>query len=144
MRLQAPRGRKWLLLVGATAFVAAGAWMLPTSPLRGYSAIAFFGLGAAVLAANLLPGSSCVLLEQGDVFRKTFHRWSEIAEFLPIEVGTQTMVGLRFNERCQGNAIGRKVATYLSGVDGALPDMYGQTAQDLVSLLNNVRTRQAP
>jgi hypothetical protein len=148
-RLQAKRGGKFLLLVGAIAFAAAGVWMLPTSPLRGYPVLAFFGLGAAVLAANLLPGSSYLLLEQGgfticNVFRKTFYSWSDVAEFLPVEVGSQTMVGLRFNERYKAVAIGRKLARHLSGVDGALPDTYGQKAQELASLLNKVRERQAP
>jgi hypothetical protein len=54
------------------------------------------------------------------------------------------MVGLRFNERYKGNAVGRKLATYLSGTDGALPDTYGQKAEELASLLNRVRAREAP
>jgi hypothetical protein len=150
LRFQGKRTRKsLLLLVVALAFVVAGVYLLPSSPLRGYSAIAFFGIGGAVIAVNLLPGSSYLLLEQGgftvcNVFRKTFYSWSDVAEFLPVEVGTQTMVGLRFNERYKGNATGRKLARYLAGSDGALPDTYGQEVQDLVSLLNKVRAKQAP
>jgi hypothetical protein len=149
LRLQATRGRKLPLLVVALAFVVGGVYVLPSSPLTGYSAIAFFGIGGAVVAVNLLPGSSYLLLEQGgftisNVFRKTFYAWSDVAEFLPVEVGTQTMVGLRFNERYKSNALGRKLATYLAGADGALPDAYGQEIQDLVSLLNEMRAMQAP
>jgi hypothetical protein len=146
LRLQAKRGRKSLLLVVAVAFVAGGVYVLPVSPVKGYSAIVFFGLGGLVIAVNFLPGSSYLLLEQGgfticNVFRKTFYSWSDVAEFLPVRVGNETMVGLRFNERYKANAVGRKLATYLADVDGALPDTYGQEAQDLVSLLNKVRAR---
>ena len=138
-----------LLLVVAAAFVAGGVYVLPTSPLQGYSAIAFFGLGAAVIAVNLLPGSSYLLLEPGgfticNMFRKTFYSWSDVAEFLPVEVGTHTMVGLRFNERCKATVVGRKLAKFLAGADGALPETYGQSVQDLVPLLNKVRARQPP
>jgi hypothetical protein len=149
LRFQAKSGGKVLLLVIAVAFVAAGVYMLPAWPVRGWSAIVFFGLGAAALAVNLLPGSSYLLLEEGgltvcNVFRKTFYSWNDIAEFLPIEVGTKTMVGVRFNENYKASAFGRKLATLLSGADGALPDTYGQDVQSLVLLLNGARAKQAP
>jgi hypothetical protein len=146
LRLQSKRGRALVLLVVAVLFVAGGVYVLPVSPVKGYSAIVFFGLGAIVFAVNLLPGSSYLLLEQGgfticNVFRKTFYSWSDVAEFLPVDVGSKTMVGLRFNERHKANVVGRKLATFLAGVDGALPDTYGQEAQDLASLLNKVLAR---
>ena len=143
LRLQPSRTRKLLLLMGAIAFVAAGVYLLPASQPEAYWAIGFFGLCVVVIAVNLLPGSSYLLLEQSgftvcNLFRKTFYSWSDVAEFLPVAMGTRTMVGLRFNERYKDHAVGRKLARYLAGADGALPDTYGEKAEDLVSLLNRV------
>jgi hypothetical protein len=147
LRLQARRGQKSWLLAVAVAFGAGGIYILPVSPVRGVLAIAFFGLGALVIAVNLLPGGSYLLVEKTgftvcNVFRKTFYSWSDVAEFVPVDVGNKAMVGLRFSDRYKAAGAGRKLAAYLAGVDGALPDTYGLGARDLVSLLNDVRARQ--
>lgn len=82
-----------LLLVGCSAFVAAGVFMLRTDPSNwsgwaahaawrasaAWAAIAFFGLGVLVGIVNLLPGGGYLELDQRgftmcNLFRKTFHR----------------------------------------------------------------------
>ncbi len=147
LRLRAARTRTLGLLAGCVAFVAGGVFVLRDSPVAGYSAIAFFGLGAIVIASNLLPGSGYLLLEDRGLticvaFRKTFHPWRDVAEFLPVNVGTTTMVGVRYAAGYQANAAMRKLATRLAGAEGALPETYGMKAEELASLLNVLRLRQ--
>ncbi|HEY3636351.1 MAG TPA: hypothetical protein VGK95_14975 [Caldimonas sp.] len=138
-----------LLLVGCAAFVAGGVFVLPTKPVAAYAAIVFFGLGVVVALVNLLPGSSYLELEQRGFtmctfFRKSFHRWEDVAAFFPLSVeGTKPMVALRYAPSYQGARAIRRFATQLTGAEGALPDTYGMSAADLAALLNKVRVDQS-
>ncbi len=146
-RLQGARARSLGLLLGCVAFVAGGIFIRQDAPWAGYSAIVFFGLGAIVATINLLPGSSYLLLDDRgltmcSMFRKTFHSWNDLAEFLPISMGTTTMVGLRYSEGYKAHAATRRLATRLAGAEGALPESYGMDPEELVTLLNGLRMRQ--
>jgi hypothetical protein len=136
------------LLVGCSAFVAGGVFVLPSAPLAGYSAIVFFGLGALIGVVHLFPGSSYLELDQTgfticNLFRKTAHRWVDIAEFLPVFTDQpKPLVGLRFVPGVAGSLAFRKFAAQLTGVEGGLPDTYGLPAAELAVLLNKVRAEQ--
>lgn len=153
-----------LLLAGCSAFVAAGVFLLRFEPPTGWSglaaepvsrtsvawaAIVFFGLGIPVAIVNLLPGGSYLELDQRgftmcNLFRKTFHRWEDVAEFFPISLdGVKPMVALRYAPSYQEHAAGRRLATKLAGAEGGLPDTYGLSAAELARLLNKVRAEQS-
>jgi hypothetical protein len=139
-----------LVLLGiCAAFVAAGVFMLPTKPVAGYGTIVFFGLGVLVALVHLLPGSSYLELGQGgftlcNLFRKSFHRWEDIAEFFPLSIAPgKLMVAVRYAPGYQAQATARKFATQLAGAEGALPDTYGMSAAELAALLNTVRAEQS-
>ena len=136
------------LLVGCSAFVAVGVWMLPLKPLAGFSVIVFFGLGVLVGVVHLFPGSSYLELDQTgfttcNLFRKSTYRWADIAEFLPVFANdVKPLVGVRFVPGFPLSARFRKFATELAGAEGALPDTYGLKASELAALLNKVRAEQ--
>ena len=134
------------MLLGCSAFVVAGIVMLRNEPIAAYAAIAFFGLGAVVALVQLLPNSSYLELEERgfticNLFRKSFMPWHEIAEFFPMTVGGtgRPMVAVRFAPGSTANASARKFAVALAGAEGALPDTYGRTAEELAELLNGIR-----
>ncbi len=137
-----------LLLLGSLAFVGLAIFLIPTEPLIGYITIIFFGLCAIVGAISLLPQSSYLELSQEgflmcSLFRKSFVKWSDVQEFFPIKIQLNSMVGLRFSQSFNGTTTGRKIATALSGVEGALPDTYGMTAVALAILMNELRNKYA-
>ena len=152
-----------LLLAGCSAFVAAGVFMLRADPSNwsglaaqaawrasvAWAAIVFFGLGVLVAIVNVLPGGSYLELDQRgftmcNLFRKTFHRWEDLAEFFPLSLdGVKPMVALRYVPSYQGQASARRLATKLAGAEGGLPDTYGLSAAELARLLNKVRAEQS-
>jgi len=146
LRLCTSRRKMLWLLVGSAAFVAGGVFAVPESPAAAWGAIVFFGLGVVVAVVNLLPGGSYLELEQRgfttcSLFRKSFLRWHDIAEFYPFSVGgPREMVAVRFAPGYRELAAARSLMTRLAGAEGALPDTYGMSAADLAALLNKVRS----
>jgi len=139
-----------LLLVGS-AFVVAAAWFVwPTRPIVATLAIAFFGLGVVVAVVGLLPGSSYLELDERGftlctLFRKSFQRWDDVAEFFPIRLDGRgsPMVAVRYAPGFTANAAARRFAKTLAGAEGALPDTYGRSAAELAELLNKVRAERS-
>jgi len=137
------------LLLGSAAFVVAGFFVLPTHPVAAYQGIVFFGLGVLVAVIQLLPNSSYLELDERGfttctMFRKSFVRWDDVAEFVPYTLGARTRkrVAFRYAATYQPHATSRKFLRTLAGVDGALPDTYGRSAEDLAALLNGVRAER--
>ena len=147
-RLQSARGRSVLLLVGCAAFVAAGLFILPEHPAAGASSIVFFGLGVVVALVQLRPGSSYLELDREGfttctLFRKTFYRWSDIAEFSARSKGiANTVVVMRLAPSFPGYETLRRFAKWLGDDEFPLPDTYGLPAAELAALLNDVRAKQ--
>lgn len=135
----------WLLL-SSVLFVVLGIWIAQTIGWGGYLVAGFFSLGIPVAVVQLLPGSTYLRITENELtftimFRETSISWDVIDEFMVITM-KQTgmtihkMVGINFVSSYDGSRLGRRVSSALSGCDGALPDTYGQRAEDLADLLN--------
>lgn len=130
-----------LLLVGSLAFVAGGGLMIRTDPATAHACIVFFGLCALVSAINLHPRSSFLEVSAegftfANLFRRTFVPWGHVAEFLPIAIHHNALVGWNYSPGFDGQAAARKISAALSGVEAALPDTYGMSAEKLAAVLN--------
>lgn len=150
LRLSTTRRSMLLLLLGSAAFVVAGFFVLPTHPVLAEQAIVFFGLGVLVAVIQLLPNSSYLEVDERGfttctMFRKGFVSWDDVAEFVPYTVNARARkrVGFRYAASYQAHAASRKFLRALAGVDGALPDTYGRSAEDLAALLNGLRAERA-
>jgi hypothetical protein len=148
LRLRTSRTKMALLFGGSLAFSAAGFLVANKDPIIGYACIAFFGLCGIVGAVGLIPSSSYLELTQDgftfcSLFRRSTVPWRHVREFLPIKIHHNAMVGWNYSTEFQSNATSRRIATALSGAEGALPDTYGMKAAELATLLNNLRARHA-
>ena len=145
-----PRRQKLLLaFIVCAAMVPAGIAIAHTPGIRsylGYPIAALCGVCAIALLGSVLPGSSYLEVNARGLslcamYRKSFFAWSDIARFVPIDMGGHGMVGIEFAPHYTGSALGRRWAQRIGGVDGALPDTYGYTAEELVAALNEARRR---
>jgi hypothetical protein len=132
------------LLAGSLVFVLAGISMLPREPIMGWLSIVFFGLGVTAFALNLHPKSSFLTLQRdgftvSSLFRQHFVPWSSVQAFMPTSVAQKKMVGWNYKPefRAQKNLRRFNIAT--SGIEAALPDTYGMSAEALCELLNELR-----
>lgn len=136
------RWRHALLLAMSLGFVAMGVFLIGKG--EGWIAWActgFFGLCAAVFAANLLPGASSLRLDdEGLLVRSLFreHRiaWRNVTHFRPVRIGMNRFVGFDYRPEVPTHHRLRKLNSAVAGIEGMLPDRYGMRVEDLADLLN--------
>lgn len=149
MTLKPRLSRFVLLLIVCAAFVAMGAFLVARGQtMLGWLNIGFFGLGVAVAIVSLLPGSNYLqLTREGmhvvSLYRRWSVRWNDVQEFFPALVARREMVCWNHAAGYDRQRTGRLLATGLAGVEAALPDTYGLSAEALAQLLNRWRLGQA-
>jgi len=122
-------------------FVAGGIWMIRDGEKTGWFVASFFGLGIPVFLLQLFPKSSFLTVrEEGIEFCALFrtHKvgWSDISEFGVCRVPGARMVGFNYSPEYQQASKARALAKALTGCEGALPETYGFSADDLLQLLS--------
>jgi hypothetical protein len=134
------------LALGSGVFVSIGLWLFPREPFISVGCIIFFGLCASVGLVGLLPNSSYLTLtEQGflfaSLFRKHFVAWSSVQSFLPVKIKFNSMVGWTYSSEFRESRRLRRINTSIAGVEAALPDTYGMSAEQLANLMNRLRDK---
>lgn len=144
-----PSTTRWLgTLAICAVFVVIGYLYRPTNALIGWLMMLFFGLGVLASLVNLYPGSTYLRLTSegfttATLARREFYPWTEIAQFTPIKIGLNTMVGLSYVNPAAAPPV-RRTRLRLNGVEQVLPDTYGLSAEALADLLNRVRVEHSP
>ena len=146
MRLYPSRLKTLALLVFCIFAVAGGLYMAREEPLMGYLCAGFFALGIPVMLANLLPGQAYLELAEdrftfAGMFRKSTVYWKDVAGFGVASVRGHKMVGWNFVPEYAAQKAGRALASTLTGVQAALPDTYRMKAEELSSLMNELKRR---
>jgi hypothetical protein len=141
------RIRSLAFLLVSVLFVLGGIWLREDGSVAAWLTIVVFGLSAAVFSANLLPGSSYLKLtsegfERRVLFRTHSEAWKNIQRFEAYRNPTSSsrLVGFFYEPDYASSArgaAGRKISRSMVGVDGALPDTYGMSADELAELMNN-------
>jgi hypothetical protein len=135
------------LLLICSVFVAGGIWAARSGNWIGYLVASFFGLCLPVALIQLLPGSSYLAIDDTGItvcnlFRKTSIPWSVIGEFHAVTLThhglrVHKMVAFNFMPSYDGARLGRRLARLIGGCEGALPDTYGKSAEELAEFLNS-------
>lgn len=110
----------------------------------GWLVAGFFALGVIVSVINLLPGSSYLRLDNEgfttcSLFRTHTFRWFDVERFDVARISTNKMVVFDFSDTYRKQEVGRRVATAVTGHEGALPESYGMSQEELAKLLNDYR-----
>ncbi len=127
-------------------FVIVGIWLAQDTGWIGYLCAGFFALGVPVAIIQLLPGSSYLRIADdglsfANLYRETNIPWSAIDHFSVVTIKqtgitVNKMVGFNFVPTYEPAKIGRRISTAIAQCEGALPDTYGLTAEELADLLN--------
>ena len=135
----------WLLIV-CILFVAGSIWMAQEKRWIGYLCAGFFALGIPISIAQLIPGSTYLQITDNglsfaNMFRITNIPWNVIDHFFVVSmkrtgVTVHKMVGFNFVSSYDHAKTSRRVSTAIAKCEGALPDTYGKTAEELVDMLN--------
>jgi hypothetical protein len=150
--------KKWLLIFGiSAAFVVVGYWMIQDDEWMGWPGLIFFGLGALVAAAMLLPGAGALSLdregfEATTLFRRHRTRWRNASSFDVWEMKPpQVWSPKSLQKLLPKNVVfddsepksGRMAAANIAicGHTSGLPDTYGLSAEALAQLMTQWRER---
>jgi hypothetical protein len=134
---------KILEFLGIAALCTAfSLWIATMNPIVGYLGAGYCGLFFLILAIQLLPGRSCLRLEQaGFTFSGLFQshtvKWTEIEKFTVVH----KTVGLKLSADYKGKKFHRSTALSSAGVEAALPDTYGMNAEQLAALMNSLKAQ---
>ena len=128
----------FLLSVG---FVVGGIWMIREGEKIGWFVAGFFTLCILVFLLQLFPKSSFLTVcEEGIEFCALFrsHKvpWSDISEFGVCRVPGNRMVGFNYSAEYPRARKARALSKALTGCEGALPDTYGFSVDELAELLS--------
>jgi hypothetical protein len=142
-----PSRRKWaLVLAGCGLFAAGGIWMIAGNAPWGWFVLIVFLIGAIVAAVALLPWAGALTLDGNgfvmtSLFRTQRIQWQD-AEGFEAQVIPPALI--KFVVFDQISATGRAISKFnatIAGRNGALPDTYGFSADDLASLMRQWRAR---
>ena len=142
-----PNRRRYLLFMMLSAgFVAGGALTVRKSDPIGWAAILFFGSGVIVFGLLLLPGSAYLKLDSAGftfctLFRAHSTSWYEVDSFQVARIGGRKLVAFNYSNLHRGQDFARKLSHTISGYEGALPETYGLSAEELVITMNEWRQR---
>jgi hypothetical protein len=111
----------------------------------GWAAVGFFGLGAIVLGATLLPGVSELRLDKEgfkvrSLFRTGRFRWSDVQNIRPVSIPPSRIVRVGFDFAPNARPAAAWLSASLAGVEGCLPENYGLRPEELANVLDAWRT----
>jgi len=123
------------LLLGYWAFFEQRMWFL------GGVTIAFAVFGLVVTLLMMRPGSTYLRLDrQGFEIvaarRRYRYTWFDVDAFYLCNISGADAVGIKFNPSCQSQRIGRAFAEGLTGVEGAISNIFNATPTHICATLN--------
>jgi hypothetical protein len=135
-----------LVLFISIGFVAIGAWMTDEKPVMGWLCVGFFGLGIPASLLMMRPNTTYLKLtaegfEIVAMSRTTAYKWSDVDHFRVASIRGAKMVGIAFSFEYTQQRAGRAVASALAGMEGAIPDSYTASVEEVCRTLNEWRSR---
>lgn len=148
--LSGNKSKAILLLLGSAAFVAVGALLVAGGKAMGWWAVIFFGLGVLVSLYMLTPDAIRLRIDKNGVEMKTLFKptkleWGDVNRFYVDHIRTgyskTKVIGIEFSESYSKLRAGRRFASALTGVEGALPNHFNRPAEEICELLNESKRR---
>jgi len=135
-----------LVLFISICFVAIGVWMTDEKPVMGWLCVGFFGLGIPASLVMMRPNTTYLKLtaegfEIVGMARVTAYKWSDVDHFRVASIRGAKMVGIAFSSEYTQQRAARAVASALAGMEGAIPDSYTASVEEVCRTLNEWRSR---
>ena len=131
-------------LLGCLTFTVVGIWLAIHGETAGWFCLVIFGLGSLVFAALLIPGIAYLRIHREGFTvhqfrREDSFRWIDVREFRVARIGLNKMVVFDFAEAYDRLPRLRKIVSGLTSAEGALPDSYGLTPEQLAAIMNETK-----
>lgn len=133
-----------LLFIG-TGFVAAGVFIALKGDPWGWAVSLFFGLAIPVAILQLVRGSCLKLDNEGfevNPGTKPWRlRWDDVDSFYVGRIYGNKMIGINFSSSYKAMQAGRKIASALSGMEGAINSQFKLPAEKVCEHLSQWKLR---
>jgi hypothetical protein len=139
----------WMLIIGL-CFLVLGYWTLVEQHMwfLGGAAIAFALFGLIVTLLMMRPGGTFLRLDsQGleviAMRRRYRYAWSDVDSFYLCKISGAELVGINFSPSCSSQRIGRAFASSLTGVEGAISNLFTAGPAQVCATLNEWKVRHS-
>ncbi len=144
----ASRIKALLLFIGCLVFVALGWWISTPKPIIGWSCVVFFGLGIPVSILMMLPNRVYLRVskhgfEMASPFNKKLVRWSDVERFYIVAVRGTKLIAIVYKPGYAEQQVLRKLSSSVAGMEGAIPNCYTASREEILSALNEWHARYA-
>jgi hypothetical protein len=134
------------LLFIAVALVAVGIFLIVLGEVWGWVMVSFFALGIPIAIWMLWPNNNYLKLDPKGLEMKALLRpmqlkWTDVDDFYIATIHGNKMIGIRYSSSYARMAIGRKVVSAISGIEGALPDHFQNSPEEICETLNRWREK---
>ena len=138
------------MLLGSTAFVVFGVVMVADGNGMGWWGIIFFGLCLLVSLYMLTPNAVRLQIDKHGVEMKSLFKpmklgWGDVNGFYVGHIRTglskTKVICIEFSESYGKLRVGRQLSSALTGMEGALPNHFNRSAEEVCELLNESKRR---
>jgi hypothetical protein len=146
LRFPVSKKKAALLLLGSLGFVAIGWSLRAEHPIVGWLSVLFFGLGIPAAIYMLFTQRLYLLLDQagfemGSPFKTVRVAWNEVDGFESVSISGARMISILYNERYKDQQMLRGAAHALTGVEGAVPNNYTASMDEVLASLREWHAR---
>ena len=131
-----------LLLLISTIFVLIGLLMISEGKWFGWVAVGFFGLGIPVSLFMLKRGTTYLRLDKNGIeIKPSFKpmaliKWRDVDGFYIGKIYGNKMIGITYSRFYNKQTAARKIAVALADMEGAIPDHFKSSPEDICEKLN--------
>lgn len=150
---EASRLKTVVLLLGCAVFLCVGIWFANDGDRWAIPVIIISAFGCLIVLSMLVPGNFRLTIDSSGVelkspFRSINLAWSDVDEFYVgyIHTGPSTtkLIAIKYSESYNKQRTGRKVSTQITGMEGAIPNHFNKSPEELCAILNSYKQRYAP
>jgi hypothetical protein len=135
------RKKTTLVLFLSIGLVAFGLFMVSEGKWFGWLTVGFFGLGIPASLFMLRPNGIYLKLDKSGIEMKTAFKpmklkWTDVKSFYVGKIYNNKMIGILYSSSFKKMEAGRKAASVLSGMEGALPNSFKNSPEEICEELN--------
>jgi hypothetical protein len=150
---EASRLKTVVLLLGCAMFLGVGILFAQDGDRWAIVVIMISAFGCLILLSMLVPGNMSLTIDSKGFelkgpFRSMKLAWSDVDEFYVgyIHTGPSTtkLIAIRYSQSYEKQRTGRKVAAHVTGMEGAIPNHFKKSPEEICAILNSYKQKYAP
>jgi len=150
---EASRMKTVVLLLGCAMFLCVGILFAQDGDRWAIAVIMISAFGCLILLSMLVPGNMRLTIDSRGFelkgpFKSVKLAWSDVDEFYIgyVHTGPSTskLIAIKYSQSYEKQRVGRKVAAQVTGMEGAIPNHFKKSPEELCTILNTYKQKYAP